>query len=256
MARESVDAPEARLLGRALTVLRTRAHLSREAAGDRYGISGEGWRKYEVGLAKAIFSPDTQARLARAVGATREDLLEERARLSGEDLPARPRATPAERASWAQSRQHELTLLSVRDTIQAGAWLLADDYRQDAPASYPAARDPRFPHAHQWLSEVRGDSANLLNIVEGDLVHCVDAVEIGYYPRTGDVVEVERIRFGGQERELTLKQAEVTPEGVRLWPRSTNPRWNGPLELTAGTGEGEQVEVRIRALVLASIRRF
>jgi hypothetical protein len=103
------------------------------------------------------------------------------------------------------------------------------------------ARDPRFPHARQWLSEVRGDSVNLLNIVEGDLVHCVDAIEIGYYPRTGDVVEVERLRFGGQERELTLKQVEVTEAGVLLWPRSTNPRFEvdpAPLELKAGARRG------------------
>lgn len=256
MARESVDAPEQKLLGRALRLLRKRADLSTEKAGENFGISGEGWRKYEAGMAKAIFAPDTQTRLAAAVGATREDLLAERARLAGEDPPALPRPTPAERMTWTQSRQApELQLLPIRDTVQAGAWLMADDSRQDV-AAYPAARDPRFPHAHQWLSEVRGDSVNLLNIVDGDLVHCVDAVEIGYYPRTGDVVEVERLRFGGQERELTLKQVEVTPDAILLWPRSTNPRWKQPLEIAAGLRDGEEVEVRIRALVLAAIRRL
>lgn len=256
MARESVDQPEQELLGSALRVLRRRARLSSEEAGERYGISGEGWRKYETGKAKAIFAPDTQGRLTAAIGFTREDLLAERARLAGEDVPA-PRVTPAERHTWTHTRAPELQmqLLPIRDTAQAGAWLMADDSRQDV-ASYPAARDPRFPHAHQWLTEVRGDSVNMLNIVDGDLVHCVDAVEIGYYPRTGDVVEVERVRFGGQERELTLKQVEVTPDAILLWPRSTNPRWKQPLEITAGLRDGEEVEVRIRALVLASIRRL
>jgi transcriptional regulator with XRE-family HTH domain len=256
MARESVDTPEAQLLGRALSILRKRVGLSQAGAGERFGISGEGWRKYETGLAKSIFSPDSQTRLARAVSASREELLAERARLAGDDPPALPRVSPAERASWAQSRAPELALLPIRDTVQAGAWLAADDYRQDQPASHPVARDPRFPQAHQWLDEVRGDSVNLLNIVEGDLVHCVDAVEIGYYPRTGDVVEVERLRFGGQERELTLKQVEVSEAGVLLWPRSTNPRFRSPLELNADTGDGEEFEVRIRSLVVASIRRF
>lgn len=256
MTRESVDAPEAKLLGRALGVLRKRAELSQEAAGEAYGISGEGWRKYEAGMAKAVFSPETQTKLATALGFSREDLLDERARLAGEDVPTRPRATPAERVSWTVHRAPEVGLLSIRDTVQAGAWLMADDTRQDAPAKYPATRDPRYPHAQQWLSEVRGDSMNLLNIVEGDLVHCVDAIALGYYPATGDVVEVERTRFDGQERELTLKQIELTPAGVLLWPRSTNPRFKSPLELHEGVGDDETYEVRIRALVTASIRRF
>lgn len=262
MAQESVDTPEARLLGHALATLRQRVRLddgsklSQAGAGDRFGISGEGWRKYEAGLAKSIFSPDTQARLAAAVGATRDDLLAERARLAGEDLPLAPRVTPAERTSWAHARSNELALLPMRDTVQAGAWLAADDHRQVSAATYPATRDPRFPHAEQWLSEVRGDSLNMLNIVDGDLVHCVSAIDVGYYPRTGDVVEVERLRFGGSERELTLKQVEVTEQGVLLWPRSSNPRHRNPLEISAGTVEGEEFEVRIRALVVASIRRL
>lgn len=257
MARESVDAPEQKLLGRALRLLRKRADLSTDAAGEHFGITGEGWRKYEAGMAKAIFSPETQLRLTAAIGATPEMLIDERARLSGDDVSNKlARIGEGERMSWAQARAPELTLLPIRDSVQAGAWLMVDDLRQDEPASYPAARDPRFPHAGQWLAPVRGDSVNKLNIVDGDLVHLVDAIEIGYYPRTGDVVEVERLRFGGQERELTLKQIEVTAEGVMLWPRSTNPRWQSPIELLADTNAGEEIEVRIRALVLASIRRF
>lgn len=256
MARESVDSPEQQLLGQALAVLRKRARLSMEAAGEAFGSSGENWRKYEIGKAKAIFSPDTQAKLTQAIGASREDLLDERARLAGEDPPSRPRSTPAERSSWTAARAPELTLLPIRDTAQAGTWRMADDSSQIQPGSHPVAKDPRFAYAHQWLSEVRGDSTNMLNIVDGDLVHCVDAVDIGYYPRTGDVVEAERIRFGGHERELTIKQVEVTPGGVLLWPRSTNPRWHAPLELRAGVDDKEDIEVRIRALIVASIRRF
>jgi hypothetical protein len=249
-----IDQPEQALLGHALRVLRKRNRVRAEDAAVTYGIGVEGWRKYERGEVRNVFAPEVQHRLAAAVKGTRDDLLEERARLAGED-PAPARITPSDRTNWAQARAPEIALLTIRDTVQAGAWLLADDARQDV-AAYPAVRDPRFAQAHQWLSEVRGDSVNQLNVVEGDLVHCVDAVDIGYYPRTGDLVEVERLRFGGQERELTIKQVEVTPEGILLWPRSTNPRWRAPLEIAAGVRDGEDVEVRIRALILASIRRF
>jgi len=254
MARESVDLPEAKALGRALSILRKRAGLSQEGAGDRYGISGEGWRKYEAGMAKSIFSPDTQHRLTSAVKATRDDLLAERARAAGDDLPGPSKATAP--SIWALDRCGDLSLLPIRDTIQAGAWLMADDLAQAQPTTHPVARDPRFPQAQQWLSLVRGDSVNQLNIADGDLVHCIDAGEIGYYARTGDIVEVERLRFDGQERELTLKQVEVTSSGIVLWSRSTNPRWRTPVHLNEVSKSAEKFEIRIIALVVASIRRF
>lgn len=258
MTRESVDAPELKLLGRALGVLRKRAGLSQEAAGDAYGISGEGWRKYEVGQAKAIFSPETQTRLARAVGATREELLDERARLNGEDPPSHPRAAPHERQSWVAHRpaaDHNAPL-GILDAVQAGAWMMIDDLGQTAPKASNVLPDPRFPNARQYVSTVRGDSMNLLSIVEDDWVHWVEAADIGYYPKAGDIVRVERIRFGGQEREVTLKQVEIGPDGILLWPRSSNPRHKSPIELTAGLRESEDVEVVIRGLVLSAIRRF
>ncbi len=258
MARESVDAPEAKLLGRALGVLRKRAELSQETAGDRYGISGEGWRKYEAGMAKAIFSPDTQTRLTNALGFVRQDLLDERARLNGEDLPGVPRIGPAERQSWVQARGPITNEpLGILDTIQAGVWVEMDDVGQVAPPPSNVLPDPRYPRARQYISVVRGDSMNALGIVEGDWVHWVDAADIGYVPKSGDIVRAERLRFGGHEREATLKQVEVTgPDAALLWPRSTNPRFKSPLELTAGTSEGEDIVVQVTGLILSTIRRF
>jgi SOS-response transcriptional repressor LexA len=153
----------------------------------------------------------------------------------------------------------ELMVLPVRGVVQAGAWIEAVEDLE--PEELPAARDPRFPKAAQWLSIVRGDSMNALEregrpagIYDGDLVHCVDAVAIHYEPRTGDVVEVERIRFQGREHELTLKQVEVTPRGILLWPRSSNARWQEPIAYREG--DQEDVEVRIRGWVITSMRRF
>jgi SOS-response transcriptional repressor LexA len=259
MVRESVDAPEAKLLGRALGLLRRRAEMSQQGAGDAYGISDEGWRKYEAGLAKAIFSPETQTKLARAVGFTREDLLDERARLAGEDPPSQARASPAERQSWIAARADgggHGPALGILDTVQAGAWLAIDDTGQAVPPASNVLPDPRFPHARQYVSVVRGDSMNLLGIVDGDWVHWVEAADLGYYPRAGDVVRVERVRFAGQEREVTLKQVELGADGIVLWPRSSNPRWKSPVELRAGLRESEDVEVVIRGLVLSVIRRL
>ena len=122
--------------------------------------------------------------------------------------------------------------------------------RPSSPRLYPALRDPRYAKAPQWLSEVQGDSVNKLNIFDGDLVHVVDAIAIGYYPLDGDIVEVERLRYGGLERELTIKQVEVTPSGWLLWPRSTNPRYQDPIEILNDGEPAEGTEVRIRGLVV------
>ncbi len=254
MATSDDQNAEAKALGAALRVLRKRSRLSQPLAGEAFGIGGEGWRKYEAGLAPSIFKPDVQRRLTAAVGATVGELMAALQQMGGRSPTA---WTPSIVApSFDAARRLDAPHLVIRDRVQAGAWLMADDHDQQEPATYPATKDPRFSYADQWMSEVVGDSVNALNIFDGDLVHCVDIAGTGYAARTGDVVEVERLRFDGSERELTIKQVEVTPEGILLWPRSTNPRWRDPLKLADGTKEGEEIEVRLRGLVLASVRRI
>lgn len=150
--------------------------------------------------------------------------------------------------------------LPILDTVQAGAFLLADDMDQGEPKTYPAAIDPRYPQARQWLARVAGESVNDLTrngrpagIYDGDLVHLVDVYDIGYEPHNDDVVLVERQR--GSMRELTLKQVVITTKGVQLCGRSTNPKWNGPISLTDGA-DGEDMEVRIKGLLLNAIRQY
>lgn len=149
----------------------------------------------------------------------------------------------------------ELALLPVRGRVQAGAWLALDESGQVEPTMSATVRDPRYPHADQWLSEVVGDSMNQLGILEGDLVHIVELIGSGWYPRTKDIVEVVRTRFGGSEREITLKQVEVTgPDTVLLWPRSTNSRWRDPIPL--GVEGEDDIEVRIRGFMINLVRRY
>lgn len=251
MATGTTDKAEAKILGRALQVLRSRAGLSQERAGATIGLSGEGWRKYELG-SPGLFRPDMQERLSAALGFSRVELLEERSRVAGEPAPAQ--RNPAPRMELPSAGDYQP--LTIRDRVQAGAWLAADDFDQSPPRISNTLRDPRFPRAEQWLSEVAGDSVNALGILDGDTVHCVEYWSARSQPRTGDIVEVERTRFGGSMRELTIKQVEVTDSQVLLWPRSTNPRWREPIALDDGVGQGEQFEVTIRGLVLASTRRF
>lgn len=147
----------------------------------------------------------------------------------------------------------ELTGLPVLGPIQAGAWLAVDESVQEEPEIRPTARDRRYPHAEQWLREVQGDSMNARNIYAGEFVHIVDLVGAGVNLNTGMVVEVTRTRDGGL-REITLKEVEITPTGMVLWARSTNPRWAEPIRLQRD--DGDAVEVQITGLLLAKITLF
>lgn len=254
MSTDETGDAELKLLGRALANLRGRTGMSQDAAGEAVGMSGPGWGLYELGKRKGLFRPAMQARLAAALNSNADELRAEVERLAANDpgvAPLRPQMASAPETS------DESAMLEIRGRVQAGAWLATDDvFNQAEPKRYPLARDPRYKHARQWLSEVLGDSMNLLGINERDLVHVIDLSTSGLWPKTGDIVEVERVRFAGQEIELTLKQVEVTPKGMILWPRSTNPRWANPLDLREGAKQDEHVEVRVRGIVVASVRRF
>ncbi|MFC0633263.1 LexA family protein [Brevundimonas balnearis] len=144
--------------------------------------------------------------------------------------------------------------LPVIGPVQAGAWLEVDETPQDEPVMLAVALDRRYPHARQWLREVKGDSMDARGITPGDLAHLVDFTGAGAELRSGQVVEVTRTRAGGALREITLKEVEITPGAILLWPRSTNPRWTEPVQLD--DGDGTDVEVQVTGLLVQTIKRF
>ena len=65
---------DARRLGEALAALRREAGLSQAEAGERVGMTSQGWGLYESGKRSGLFRPDVQRRLTAALGATPEAL--------------------------------------------------------------------------------------------------------------------------------------------------------------------------------------
>lgn len=65
---------DARRLGDALTALRRERGLSQAEAGQRAGMTSQGWGLYEAGKRPGLFRPDVQRRLTEALDATPEAL--------------------------------------------------------------------------------------------------------------------------------------------------------------------------------------
>lgn len=145
----------------------------------------------------------------------------------------------------------EALYLPVRYMVQAGHWLEVDNGAQDFPSAPRAVRpDPHFAEWPQWLELVVGDSVDR-EIPPGHFAHVVDAIEMGYAPQADDFVVVERRRDQGRLLERSIKQVVAHPGRIELWPRSHNPLWNKPLDLSA---PGEGVEVEIVGLVIGAYR--
>lgn len=150
----------------------------------------------------------------------------------------------------------EMITLPVAHTVAAGPWHAVDDYVDEEPVMMTVQSVPGYESFPQWLERVNGDSFNKL-IGPGSFVHVVDAIATGYEPRDEDVVVVVRTRAQGALTERTLKQVEVTRDGVQLWPRSHNAKWSKPLIITDGLEDHEDdVEVRIAGRVLRSYMDF
>ena len=142
--------------------------------------------------------------------------------------------------------------LPIRYEVGAGLWQEVAD-AQVFLGSGTVAPDPSYTGFPQWLERVRGDSMDR-EYREGELVHVVDALALGYVPRHGDHVVLVRRRHDGAEMERTIKEVVRSPAGlIEFWPRSTNPRWNQPIRLDAG-GQDETTEVEVAALVIGSYR--
>lgn len=132
-----------------------------------------------------------------------------------------------------------------------GAWVQVEDYAQDGLGEREGAPVYAYRRFRQWYEILDGDSMNRL-YPDGTYLQVVDTVDMGYEPKSGDIVVVERCRDGGFLRERSVKQVEVYRNRIELWPRSTNPRWKEPIVINDHPDD-ETVEVRIVGLVLKGI---
>lgn len=143
--------------------------------------------------------------------------------------------------------------LPIRYEVGAGLWQELTD-SQVFLGTGTVAADPAYSGFPQWLERVNGDSMDR-EYREGELIHVVDAIALGYSPRHGDHVILVRRRMNGGEVERTVKEVVRSTTGTfEFWPRSSNPRWNKPIVLEEGGFDDPSLEVEIAALVIGSYR--
>lgn len=185
-------------------------------------------------------SADTITRIANQLGVAISDIFED----ADVDAPAPDGA--------ARKVQIVPRYLAVRYRVRAGHWYELDVDEPPRQTEMAVLPNPRYAQWPQWLEEVVGDSVNL-KIPAGHFAHVVDAREMGYQPKDGDWVVVERHRDDGAVRERTIKQIAIDSAGkVKLWPRSTNPAFQTPVQMTNGSRSGESVEAYIVGLVIGA----
>lgn len=134
--------------------------------------------------------------------------------------------------------------LRVRGRVKAGAFAEAVEIPEDEQDEVPAPIDPELQSLPLQPFIVDGDSVDLV-YPDGTIVYVVPphALGRGNVIRNGDMVLVSRTDTNGLI-EMTLKEYTIDDKRVKLWPRSTNPAFQVPIDYVKGThGDVERVEV-------------
>ena len=139
-----------------------------------------------------------------------------------------------------------LDTISVIGTVEAGVWREAALWEGGANM-YDISIPPNLAvGAAKFALEVRGQSMNRV-YPEGTILICIKSIEAGREPKENERVVVERTKNGFVE--ATVKQWR----GGRLWPESSDPDHQEPLEVTP-VSELSHEEVRIIGYVIGSYR--
>lgn len=142
--------------------------------------------------------------------------------------------------------------------VGAGGFLPVEYFDQDAGDHHvpeTVIAHPSYANVAQSAWHVRGSSMDRAGIVDGMWI--VAANYLDYIDKIGELangnyVIVERSRAGGSELEMTVKEVQFSRRGMRLIPRSSDPKYQElfvPLDFEA---DSDEEQIRILAVVLWS----
>lgn len=140
-------------------------------------------------------------------------------------------------SSSGVSENDNVRMVGVIGEIRAGAFApIPDD--EPTPWEFVPVSLPEYARANLFALYVVGRSMDR-HYPDGSAVVVCPAAEAGI--REGDHVVV-RIRRGSLA-ETTLKEVVVGPQGVELWPRSTDAAYQTPMRLYADRDADEGPEI-------------
>lgn len=138
--------------------------------------------------------------------------------------------------------------------VQAGIWRPAVIWPYDEQYIAPVAADPRYAQFPQFGLLVRGPSMNKI-FPDGSVAICVNLIDLGRDPRSGQRVVVQRRIATEDGYEVTIKELEKDAQGdYWLWPRSTDPNFQQPWKLRHEYARDDNEDVQVAALVIGSYR--
>ncbi|MDP3379325.1 MAG: helix-turn-helix transcriptional regulator [Brevundimonas sp.] len=152
-------------LGEALARLRHAGGLSQAEAGERVGMTGQGWGLYEAGKRAGLFRPDIQTRLTAALGATPDALSLERG------VSPSPPGADGERVSGVEARSvafksAEAPVASQNETFTVP--VQTEDVWPWASSGVVLVCDPgRWPRRGQGCVVETADGETLVRLFDG-----------------------------------------------------------------------------------------
>ena len=183
---------DARRLGEALAALRREQGLSQAEAGERLGMTSQGWGLYESGKRPSLFRPDVQRRFTTAIGASPEALALKLAH-SG----AAPPASPDARGMESRGRAFAAAPAGTTRRLQ----LSNDDLAPWAASGVVLEYEPgRWP---------RRDQGCVIEMADGEVrVRLYDSAD-------AEALVVRGVR-GGEERIARTATRQVSAVVARL----------------------------------------
>jgi hypothetical protein len=120
--------------------------------------------------------------------------------------------------------------------VAANNWLDVDDMDFGFEDEEPIPAAPGYPTFLQFGLRVEGNCLNKI-APHGTRLVCLDMIRAEYEAVPGDLVIVERRRYGGQMVERTAKRLRASSKGFELWPESDDPAHQTPIALYDEPGE-------------------
>ena len=137
--------------------------------------------------------------------------------------------------------------------VRAGTWLETADWPMAEQIPLALLVDTEYGRLPRFGVIARGPSMNEV-YPEGTVLICVRLEDLRRDLESGERVFVHRTRPDGLI-EATAKEYVKRSDGTaELWPRSTDPEHRKPLILATGEDDGDNLSVRIHALIIGSYR--